>query len=103
MDGKTLARLGAVIFVALAITATVIDMTRKGTAPTEASVPSAVEPNTDPLRDELIRCQLLGEAGAHDAACLRAWAENRGRFLAPDARPEARLPEPIAPAKPEAR
>lgn len=106
MDGKTLARLGAVVFVAFAIIATVIDMTRKEAAPTEASVTSAVVPASDPLRDELIRCQLLGEAGAHDADCLRAWAENRRRFLAPDARPEARLPEPgalIAPSKSEAR
>jgi conjugative transfer region protein TrbK len=106
MDGKMLARLAAVVFVAFAIIATVIDVTRKDTAPTDASVTSVVTPRTDPLRDEMIRCQLLGEAGAHDAACLRAWAENRRRFLAPDARPEAKLPDPselIAPPKPEAR
>ena len=29
MDGKTLARLGAVVFVAVAVTATAIEMTRK--------------------------------------------------------------------------
>jgi conjugative transfer region protein TrbK len=106
MDGKMLARLGAVVFVAFAIIATVIDVTRKEATPIEVSVPPVVAPSSDPLHDELIRCQLLGEAGAHDDACLRAWAENRRRFLAPDARPEARLPEPselIAPSKPEAR
>ncbi len=105
MDGKMLARLGAGVFVAFAIVMTVIDMTRKE-APPEASLPSIVAPNNDPLHDELIHCQLLGEAGAHDDACLRAWAENRRRFLAPGARPEAKLPEPgelIAPSKPEAR
>lgn len=106
MDGKTLFRLGAVVFVAFAIVATVIEMTRKEAVPTEASVTSAVVPATDPLQDELIHCQLLGEAGAHDADCLRAWAENRRRFLAPDARPEAKLPDPgalSAPSTQEAR
>lgn len=83
MDGKILARLGAIVFVALAITATVIDMTRKEPGPIDMSVPPAVVPTTDPLRAELIHCQLLGEAAEHDPACLRAWAENRRRFLAP--------------------
>ena len=89
MDGKMLARLGAVAFVTLAITATVIDMTRKEpAAPVETSVAPAAPVAADPLRAELTRCQLLGEAGARDADCLRAWAENRRRFLAP-AKPEA--------------
>lgn len=80
MDGKSLARLGAVVFVAVAITATAIEMTRKESAP-------AVEPTRpvkvtrDPLRDEQRRCQQLGEAAASDAECLRVWAETRDRFL----------------------
>jgi conjugative transfer region protein TrbK len=97
MDGKTLARIGAVAFVALAITMTVIDMTSPKPAPADTGVPSIAAPAADPLRDELSRCQLLGEAGAHDAACLQAWAENRRRFLAPVSTPLA------APATPEAR
>jgi conjugative transfer region protein TrbK len=94
MDGKMLARLGAVVFVAVAITATAIEMNRKEEA--SAAWPSgrATQAQIDPLRDELIRCQSLGEAGPRDAACLRAWAENRNRFLAPGARPMERLPEP---------
>jgi conjugative transfer region protein TrbK len=51
----------------------------------------------DPLAAEFTRCQALGEAGAHDAGCLAAWAENRRRFLAPDRRPMA----PIPPARKE--
>ena len=50
MDGKMLARLGAIIFVAVAITATAIEMTRKEEAP---AAPSArqLQPSTpDPLR-----------------------------------------------------
>jgi conjugative transfer region protein TrbK len=83
MDGKILARLGAVVFVALAITATVIDMTRKEPAPIDTSVPTAAAAAVDPLGAELIHCQLLGEAAESDPACLRAWAENRRRFLTP--------------------
>ncbi|MCF3947380.1 putative entry exclusion protein TrbK-alt [Acidiphilium iwatense] len=83
MDEKMLARLGAIVFVALAITATVIEMTRPKPAPVDTSVSSAVAPAADPLRAELSRCQLLGEAAEHDSDCLRAWAENRRRFLAP--------------------
>jgi len=101
MDGKMLARLGAIVFVALAVTATVIDVIRKETRPIDQSVGPAILPATDPLHDELIRCQLIGEAGAHDAACLRAWAENRRRFLAPGTRPQAELPDPAQPAAPE--
>ena len=97
MDGKTLARIGAVVFVALAIIATVIDMTRPKPAPADTSVPSVAAPIANALRDELNRCQLLGEGGAHAAACLKAWAENRRRFLSPDST------SPAAPAAPEVR
>lgn len=97
MDGKTFARIGAVIFVAVAITATAIEVSRKD-APAESwtSDRQVVAP-ADPLRAELLRCQALGEAGPRDPACLHAWAENRNRFLAPGARPEERLP-PTQPA-----
>ncbi|PJI44670.1 MAG: conjugal transfer protein TrbK [Rhizobium sp.] len=94
MDGKLLARLGAVVFVAVAITATAIEMNRKEEAPEPWASGRANQTQADPLRDELIRCQELGEAGPRDTACLRAWAENRNRFLAPGARPAERLPEP---------
>ncbi|WP_334151474.1 putative entry exclusion protein TrbK-alt [Hyphomicrobium sp.] len=94
MDGKTLARIGAIVFVAVAVTATAIEMTRKERAPEswDSDRPAAVA--ADPLQAELLRCQALGEAGPRDPACLRAWAENRDRFLAPASRPAERLPEP---------
>ena len=89
MDSKMLARLGAVIFVAVAITAAVVEMTRKDEAP---SGPSAriVEPARDPLREGQRRCQQLGRQAASDAECLRVWAETRDRFLG----------RPIAPVSP---
>ena len=97
MDGKMLARLGAVVFVAVAITATAIEMNRKEEVQEAWPSGRTTQAQGDPLRDELIRCQVLGEAGPRDPACLRAWAENRNRFLAPGARPTERLPD-IPPA-----
>ncbi|TKT67805.1 conjugal transfer protein TrbK [Agrobacterium sp. LC34] len=80
MDGKMLARLGAVVFVAIAITATVIEITRKDD-PAPVNTAPALQPPADPLRATLRRCQQLGEAATSDPACLSAWAESRDRFL----------------------
>ena len=68
VDSKLLARIGAIVFVAIAITMTAIEMSRPP------------EP-----------------AGASDPDCLRAWAENRRRFLAPGARPAARIADAATP------
>ncbi|MBX5086761.1 putative entry exclusion protein TrbK-alt [Rhizobium lentis] len=86
MDGKMLARLGAVIFVAIAITAAVVEMTRKDEPPAVSSAP-VVEPAHDPLREGQRRCQQLGQQAASDAECLRVWAETRDRFLGRPAAP----------------
>lgn len=88
MDGKVLARIAAIVFVAIAITATVIEMTREE-APVPASTAPALQPPSDPLRATLRRCQQLGEAAASDADCLAAWAESRDRFLGRTPAPEA--------------
>ena len=89
MDGKMLARLGAIVFVAVAITATVIELTRKEDAPASSPV-RLHQPASDPLREGQRRCQRLGQKAADDADCLRVWAETRNRFLG----------RPIAPASP---
>ena len=91
MDMKMLARLGALVFVAVAILATAVEFGRKEVEP--SPLPSASSGEPDPLRAELVRCQMLGEAGIRDTACLRAWAENRRRFMAPGARSMERLSE----------
>ncbi|MBB3880234.1 MULTISPECIES: putative entry exclusion protein TrbK-alt [Sphingomonas] len=80
MDGKMLARLGAVVFVSLAITATAIEMTRTETPP-DREPARAAESARDPLREDQRRCQQLGQAAASDAHCMRIWAESRDRFL----------------------
>lgn len=95
MDGKMLARLGAVVFVAIAVTATAIDMARKDEPSAPPAAP-ALQPPPDPLRETLRRCQQLGEAAANDADCLAAWAESRDRFL-------GRPPAPAAPQSSEGR
>lgn len=81
MDSKTLARIGAVIFVAFAITAAVIDATRKPEPAVTFGAAPAVATSADPLASELARCGSLGEEGQRDAGCLAAWAKNRRRFL----------------------
>jgi conjugative transfer region protein TrbK len=80
MDGKMLARIGAIVFVAIALTATAIEMTRKDDAPASPPV-RAVRPADDPLREGQLRCQELGQKAALDAECQRVWAETRARFL----------------------
>ncbi|MFD2236704.1 putative entry exclusion protein TrbK-alt [Aureimonas populi] len=97
MEGKMFARIGAAVFVAVAITATAIELTRNEEAPERWPSGRVTQERVDPLRDALIRCQSLGEAGPRDPECRRAWAENRHRFLAPGARPMERLPEPPPP------
>ena len=95
MDGKMLARLAAVMFVAVAITATVTELTRKDEAP--ASPPKRlVQPESDPLREGQHRCQQLGQKATEDAECLRVWAETRDRFL-------GRAPAPASPFSSEGR
>lgn len=88
MDGKMLARLGAVVFIAIALTATAIDMVRKD-EPSAPHPAPALQPPADPLRETLRRCQQLGEPAASDSDCLAAWAQSRDRFLGLD-RSEAR-------------
>ena len=97
MDMKMLARAGALAFVLVAIFATAIEFGREEDA--SPPIPHAPGAAADPLRCELVRCQLLGVAGTRDTACLRAWAENRRRFMAPGARALKRLPEAVPSAE----
>ncbi|KAB2726435.1 putative entry exclusion protein TrbK-alt [Brucella anthropi] len=95
MDGKMLARLGAIIFVAFAITATVIELARKEEPEPVRSTP-VLQPPADPLRQSLRRCQQMGEAAISNPDCLATWAESRDRFL-------GRTPAPHAPQSNEGR
>lgn len=98
MDGKTLARVGAVAFVAVAITVTVIEARQPPVASPAAAAVIAV-PKPDELGAELSRCQAIGAAGASDPACLRTWAETRRRFLgSPRRLPVEPVPDLMPPA-----
>lgn len=80
MEGKVLARIAAIVFVAVAITAAIIEMTREDVSGPAPFAP-ALQPSADPLREGQRRCQEMGEAAANDAECLAIWAETRDRFL----------------------
>ncbi|SIT14125.1 putative entry exclusion protein TrbK-alt [Insolitispirillum peregrinum] len=81
MDGKTLARIGAVAIVAVAITASVIELTRKDEVTEIRTVSRPQGGDPEPLRVTLRHCRDMGEAASRDASCLKAWSENRDRFL----------------------
>jgi conjugative transfer region protein TrbK len=83
MEGKTLARIGAVVFVAVAFTMAAIELTGTEQPTNDVAARQVENAAVDPLRVELLRCQSLGEAAPRDAACLRAWAISRERFLKP--------------------
>lgn len=95
MDGKILARVGAIVFVAVAITATAIEMNRKDISPDALATRGRPVAAQDPLAAELLRCSEIGEAGTRDAGCLKAWVENRRRFLGQPA--SVSSPAPVAP------
>jgi conjugative transfer region protein TrbK len=92
MDGKLFARIGAIVFVAVAVTATAIEMTRKEEEPPAAAARPVQDTSIDPLRAGQRRCQLLGEAAGRDPECLRVWAETRDRFLGVTAAPASPQP-----------
>lgn len=94
MDGKTIARIGAVVFVAVAIVATAIEMNRKPDSPDAPASSAKSLVTRDPLDAELARCSGIGEAGARDPSCLNAWGQARRRFLG--------QPAPVASSSPSA-
>jgi conjugative transfer region protein TrbK len=89
VETKTIARLGAVAFVAVVLTATALQM--RDTPPPPTEIITFDEEGVDPLAVEFQRCQSLGAAGANDTLCLRAWAENRSRFFMSDAQASEQL------------
>jgi conjugative transfer region protein TrbK len=103
VDTKLFARVAAIGLAAVAITLAVIQMREPSTPPPDPLAIDTAAAPADPLRAELRRCQSIGVDAASDRNCLRAWAENRRRFLAPGARPRERLdaPEATRPTAPD--
>ena len=95
MDGKILARIGAVVFIAVALTVTAIEMSSKDDEPDALARRDLSIASQDPLASELRRCSGIGEAGPRDPGCLKAWADSRRRFLGQHDRASA--PAAVAP------
>lgn len=82
MDAPLVFRLAAALFVVSALALSAVQALQP--APPAAPARQAPTPTIarrDPLQAEQQRCQMLGEAGAQDPACLRVWAQTRARFL----------------------
>jgi conjugative transfer region protein TrbK len=90
------ARIAAAAFIALAIAVAVIELRGDEDDPVPAIATSRIV-DTGSIQAQLLRCQSLGEAGAHDADCLRAWSANRRRFLTPGVKLQQRLPTEVFP------
>ena len=98
ITAATAARAAAMAFVLVAIAATAIQSRHGDHKPADGWPASRAAVDADPLRAELAHCQILGEAGAHDAGCLHAWAENRRRFLGGGSRPSEPSPVELFPS-----
>lgn len=93
MDLKIAARMIAVIAIGAGLTAA-FSALRDDDAP-DADAPLIVRPGGEPdRRQELSRCRDLGTAALEDAACRKAWAENRRRFLETDKPNRPATPKP---------
>lgn len=85
MDTKIAARMIAVFAIGAGLTAAIAALHDDEDRP-DASAPRIERPGGDPssapaTRKELARCRDLGTAALEDAACRKAWAENRRRFF----------------------
>jgi len=92
MDTKLFARIGAIAFVAVAITMTALQL-REERKPDRTEIVTVSDPDGDPLPEMLRLCSELGQLAETTNECRQAWAENRRRFLAPGARPMERFPK----------
>lgn len=97
MDLKIAARMVALLAIGAAITAAV--MALRGDGPRDGAEDAPAQglhhPGGEPARHEFGRCRHLGIAAADEAACRKAWAENRRRFFGSQkpGRPPAPKPE----------
>lgn len=79
MDTKLFARIGAVAFVAIALTMTALSLREEHSPPDETV--TVFEPDGDPLPAQLKTCNEMGELALSSPDCRAAWAEKRRRFL----------------------
>lgn len=87
MDTKLLARIGAAVFVGIAVAMTLVQMREEPAARPEP-VREVWVPDGDPLPAQLRACSDMGELALSHPDCRAAWAEKRRRFFGVD-HPEA--------------
>jgi conjugative transfer region protein TrbK len=80
MDTKLFARVGAVAFVAIALTMTALTL-REGPEAARPETITVWEPDGDPLLAQLKACNEMGELALSSPDCRVAWTEKRRRFL----------------------
>lgn len=96
MDGKFLARIGAAIFVAIAVAMTLVQLHEEPEPRVEEAAAIWI-PDGDPLPAWLRACARMGELALSSPDCRAAWAEKRRRFFGvehPEPYPEPVLPDP---------
>ena len=98
---SAIARAAGFILVAIAIVATTLHFRETPPPRTERRSAGPAAPS-DPLSEELKRCQVLAAQAKDDAACEAAWAESRHRFFNYQPAPNAAV-APEAPPKPSSR
>ncbi|MEP2726015.1 putative entry exclusion protein TrbK-alt [Roseibium sp.] len=90
MDGKLLARIGAAVFVGIAVAMTLVQLHEEPEPRVEEAATIWI-PDGDPLPAQLRACAQMGELALSSPDCRAAWAEERRRFFGfeyPDAYPE---------------
>ncbi len=80
MDGKLLARIGAAVFVGIAIAMTLVQLREEPETP-EAVASAAPVGDGDRLKAQLRACTRMGEEALSSPECHAAWAEKRRRFF----------------------
>lgn len=106
MDGKLIARIGAAVFVGLALAMTLVQL-REEPGPRVEPAATVRVPDGDPLPARLGACSDMGELALSSPDCRADWAEKRRRFFGvehPDAysglNKESALSDPVLRSSP---
>jgi conjugative transfer region protein TrbK len=105
MDLKIAARMIAVLALGAGLTAAIAAL-RDGSGSEDAPAIFLRDPGGEPAfapvgrRSELARCRDIGAAALEDAACRKAWAENRRRFFRAEQPKRPPMPKPERFGKP---
>ncbi|WP_324828802.1 putative entry exclusion protein TrbK-alt [Qipengyuania zhejiangensis] len=94
---RLFARIGAIGFVAVALTMTALQL-REEPKPVPVEVTTVFEPDGDPLPLQLRACARMGQLALSSPDCHAAWAEKRRRFLGLKSGAENATEEGAAPA-----